>query len=353
MMIDNAWSSFIGHDPKCLEGDPGRIEAAIQNIIDPSTCHTLWLLLSHLLPQWTIALLMPRYNKTIDSSMVIIRSTIRDTLVSKKKTLQLNKKTTEETSTMLDVLLEEGEFSDEEIVEQMLNILMAGVCTLVIYLNLYILMKADDTDRPKQSEPPSSALITCLCLLCQHPEIQNRLREEIYAHCEPRPYLSLKHKDLDTLPLLNAVYWETLRLYPTTSFTRDAIRDTMIAGQVIPKGTSVMLSRYAINRSPHIWGPDAEAFVPDRWIHRDLEGKMTFNRHGGAPPGIAGLPFFSGLFSCPGSQFSGAEIKYALVRIVDRFSLELNPLHQSVALSESLFLKLGSFKLILKKVSRI
>jgi cytochrome P450 len=80
-------------------------------------------------------------------------------------------------------------------------------------------------------------------LLATHPEIQSRLRDEIRENLpsNPGPDVDLA-TILESLPLLNGVCNETLRLYPTVPITiRDAVVDTSILGQFIPKGTQVLL----------------------------------------------------------------------------------------------------------------
>ena len=53
-------------------------------------------------------------------------------------------------------------------------------------------------------------------MLCKHPEAQERLREEILAHSNPGE--DLDYDTLSTLPYLDAVCRETLRLYAPVRF---------------------------------------------------------------------------------------------------------------------------------------
>jgi hypothetical protein len=92
-------------------------------------------------------------------------------------------------------------------------------------------------------ETTSSAFTWVTYLLATHPDIQTRLREEIRQNLpsNPGPEVDLAAV-LESLPLLNAVCNETLRLYPTVPITiRDVVRDTSIIGQFVPKGTQVLL----------------------------------------------------------------------------------------------------------------
>jgi cytochrome P450 len=122
------------------------------------------------------------------------------------------------------------------------------------------------------------------------------------------------------MPFLNAVCNEVLRLYPTIPVTaRITIRDTTIAGQLLPKGTILIVVPWAINRNPELWGPDSEDFVPDRWI--DQNGRTTMN--GGADSNYAFLTFLHGPRSCIGERFARAELRALLAALVGSFEFQM------------------------------
>ena len=123
------------------------------------------------------------------------------------------------------------------------------------------------------------------------------------------------------MPYLNGIMHETLRLYPTVPVTmREALRDTSIGEQFIPKGTEMVVSIWQINRSPEIWGADAGEFRPERWINAD-DGKP--NRHGGAKSNYDFLTFLQGPRSCIGQEFAKAEMRCLLAALVTTFSWDL------------------------------
>ena len=74
---------------------------------------------------------------------------------------------------------------------------------------------------------------------------------------------------------------------------------------------------YGIQRDPEFWGPDANAFSPERWLIEDPEAikamKRSFFAYGAGPR------------SCPASRFAKFEMKLALIRIFQAFTLELLP----------------------------
>ena len=83
------------------------------------------------------------------------------------------------------------------------------------------------------------------------------------------------------------VVHETLRLRPTTPrIKRRAEADTIVAGVAIPKDALVVLDAATAGRDPALYGPDPDAFDPDRVVD----------------PEVArwGLAFGAGPHQCPG-----------------------------------------------------
>jgi cytochrome P450 len=123
------------------------------------------------------------------------------------------------------------------------------------------------------------------------------------------------------MPFLNAVCNETLRLYPTIPVSaRVASRDTTVLNQFVPKGTLLILSPWAINRSPQFWGPDADKYNPDRWIHAASE---KANYMGGTESNYNFLTFLHGPRSCIGERFARGELRALLAAFVGNFSFEM------------------------------
>lgn len=114
---------------------------------------------------------------------------------------------------------------------------------------------------------------------------------------------------------LQHVLNETLRLHTTIAFnSRMAVRDTTLptgGGEdgtkpvFVPAGTEVNFSAHVMHRRKDIWGPDADAFVPERW---------EANR-----PGWAFVPFNGGPRICIGQQFALTEAGYVIVRLLQRY----------------------------------
>jgi cytochrome P450 len=154
------------------------------------------------------------------------------------------------------------------------------------------------------------------------PEKQDTLRKEVRGSIKSSK-AEITASQLESLPYLNGVCNESLRLYPGVPLTlRQAMRPSTILGCHVPAGTRVVIVPYAINRSPHIWGVDAEKFVPERWIDGELENARP-NNNGGATNNYAFLTFLHGPRSCIGQNFSRAELRCLVAALVGRFDIQM------------------------------
>ena len=184
------------------------------------------------------------------------------------------------TRNILSVAIESGGFTDEGLVNQLMTFLIAG------------------------HETTASALSFAIYMLCKNPEVQTRLRNEVRSLLpDPRsPKSSISSNDIDSMPYLNAVCNEVLRLYsPVPVTVRVSTQDTTLVGHFIPKGTTIFISPWATNANKDFWGEDAAEFNPDRWLG---EGKANT---GGIESNYAFLTFLHGPRSCIGQSFAKGE----------------------------------------------
>jgi len=155
-------------------------------------------------------------------------------------------------------------------------------------------------------------------MLCKHPSMQARLRQEVRANLPPLDDdIPVTSEMLDKCHYLQAVCNEVLRFYAPLPLTlREAARDTSILGQYVPKGTTILIAVWAINQSTALWS-DAGEFNPDRWMG---PGKAN---SGGAGSAYSFMTFLHGPRSCIGQQFAKAEFASLLAAVAGRFEFEL------------------------------
>jgi len=130
-----------------------------------------------------------------------------------------------------------------------------------------------------------------------------------------------QHPGTDTAgPCLPAVINESMRLYPPAwLIAREAISDDALGGFHVPAGSTVLASPWVLHRDPRFWGPDPEAFRPERFLGKE-------------PVAGTFIPFAAGPRACVGNHFALLELHVVLGRILERFELrpgtgeELRPL---------------------------
>jgi cytochrome P450 len=179
----------------------------------------------------------------------------------------------------------------------------------------------------ERHETTSSAFTWLVYLLAVNPDAQRRTRDEVRAALPTNPASDSSvdiAQVLESLPYLNGVCSESLRLYPTVPNTlRVAVRDSNIMGTPVSKGTEIVISPWAINRSPKIWGRDALEFNPERWVDVDSQGNRKPNYRGGADSNYSQLTFLHGPRSCIGQNFARAELRCLTAAFVKAFEWEL------------------------------
>ncbi|GAA6064329.1 hypothetical protein JCM10212_003574, partial [Sporobolomyces blumeae] len=103
----------------------------------------------------------------------------------------------------------------------------------------------------------------------------------------------LEWEDVKGLKYLGACISEGLRRHSTSGIglPRIMMEDTECLGEVFKKGTILSVPSYTIHHSTEFWGPDAEAYKPERWLEseeqtRKLEKMLNTFSYG--PRGCVG-----------------------------------------------------------------
>jgi len=152
--------------------------------------------------------------------------------------------------------------------------------------------------------------------LPENRHIQSRLRAEIHAAFPSGAPATITYDQLSSLKYLSHITSEVLRLYPPVGVTlRVAAEDTSLNGVFVPKGTSIVISPFAMNRSAALWGADAEEFRPERWACGE-DGTATVESNYGF------LTFLAGPRGCIGNVFAKVEFKCLLAAAIGKFEFE-------------------------------
>uniref|UniRef100_A0A0E0M1R4 Flavonoid 3'-monooxygenase n=1 Tax=Oryza punctata TaxID=4537 RepID=A0A0E0M1R4_ORYPU len=122
-------------------------------------------------------------------------------------------------------------------------------------------------------------------------------------------------KDIPSLPYLDAIVKETMRLHPVAPMLvpRLSREDTSVDGYDIPAGTRVLVSVWSIGRDPKLWDAP-EDFMPERFIGSKIDVKgQDFEL----------LPFGSGRRMCPGYSLGLKVIQVSLANLLHGFAWRL------------------------------
>jgi cytochrome P450 len=182
-------------------------------------------------------------------------------------------------------------------------------------------------------ETTSGALSFALYYLMRHPELLAKARAEVDAVWGDR---EPEFSDVAKLRYVRRVLDEAMRLWPTApGYAREAREDVVLGGKYrMRKGDWVLVPLPLVHRDPAAWGPDPEAFDPDRFEPAAVKKR----------PAQAYKPFGTGERACIGRQFALHEAVLALGVVLQRYDFDIDPAYE-LKIVESLTLKPSGFTL--------
>lgn len=288
--LDIIGIAAMGKDFNCLADPTNHLATCyrdLRNVLLAKTTPSLKLLLSMLLPGADMRLVTRGNDEGLDAGGAYVKAVARQLVRAK---MEAQKRQVSAGVDMLGGLVEAGALDEDALVDQAMTLLMAG------------------------HETTAASVAWAMYALCRWPEVQDRLRGELMrAFPHGLDDIEAQNVTPEKLPYLWAVCNEVLRLYPPGPRTiRIADRDTTILNQLVPKGTPVIISPWALATSTALWGPDAAEFRPERWLNGEMNG-------GGASSSYAFLTFLAGPRSCLGVHFARGEFACILLAWVRRF----------------------------------
>ena len=168
---------------------------------------------------------------------------------------------------------------------------------------------------------PTGAMAVGIHHVARHPEVRDRLEREIDEVLGDRP---LEVEDYDRLPYTRAVFDETVRLDAPAyaGLGKQATKDNVVGGYLIPKGTVVYAGIGVVHRREDYWD-DARVFKPERWLDVSESDRSRYSK--------VYMPFGIGPHTCPAADLSSRLFVYGMASIVQRLRLEpksLRPLRK-------------------------
>jgi len=189
---------------------------------------------------------------------------------------------------MLSILLraqKQGEQTDQQLRDEVVTMLLAGHDTTALTLTY------------------------TWYLLSEHPGVREQVHQEIADVVgDGRPTMD----DVREFEYLEWVINEAMRLYPPVyTLFREPTEDVELSGYDIPEGSALMLSQWAVHRSPR-WWDDPDTFDPERWRQERVNERPSF----------AYFPFGGGPRHCIGKHLAKLEAQLILARTASQYELE-------------------------------
>jgi cytochrome P450 len=155
-------------------------------------------------------------------------------------------------------------------------------------------------------ETTASTLSWAWYLISQHPEVEQKLADELDSFCN--------FDDLTKFSYTKYILEEVMRLYPAGWLvTRRALHDDRFGEYFVPSGTEIYIAPYFIQRHPDLWA-EPDHFNPDRFRPENSKHR----------PKLAAIPFSSGPRNCIGSHFARVEMQIHLMTIAKHLKLKYN-----------------------------
>ena len=159
-------------------------------------------------------------------------------------------------------------------------------------------------------ETTANALTFALWLLAQHPDVMEKVQEEIGLVIPGDRLPTID--DLDKLPYLRMALAESMRLYPPAWIVgRQAIEPCEINGHMLKRREVVFVSQWVTHRDPR-WWPDPDRFDPERFSPAQSAGRHRWSY----------FPFGGGSRLCVGESFAWAEAMLVLATLLRTWRME-------------------------------
>jgi cytochrome P450 len=204
---------------------------------------------------------------------------------------------------MLDMLIESGgsSISDDQIVHELKTQLLAGHETSSMMLTWATHLLAT---HPKQL----ALAVEEVDRVLGKPSSSSSSSSSSSPSSSIPPFSAFKE-----LVFLEQCLKEAMRLYsPVPVLARECCEDDRLNGILIPKGTAMLISIWAMHTSSTIWGSDVQEFRPSRFSREESSERHPY----------AFMPFSKGPRDCIGQHLAISEAKVILGSLLRNYTLQ-------------------------------
>ncbi|XP_046628190.1 uncharacterized protein LOC124309017 [Neodiprion virginianus] len=153
--------------------------------------------------------------------------------------------------------------------------------------------------------------------IAEHPEVQDRLRQEVVDIVSDSG--DLTYEAVQRMVYMDRVINESARLYPAFgALFKRCTNDTELVGSdgitcQVSTGTSIVIPVAALHMDPEYW-PKPEEFNPERFTEENKQRRHKFVH----------LPFGEGPRICPGQRVAVFIVKAAVATIIQKYRFDLS-----------------------------
>ncbi|KAI8632764.1 putative cytochrome P450 pisatin demethylase [Xylariaceae sp. FL1651] len=167
------------------------------------------------------------------------------------------------------------------------------------------------------SDTTAISLSAILHFLMRSPKILAKLREEIDAQTTMNGHIPFKVAC--RMPYLQATIKEALRLHPATGLPLWRIAPeggAVVANKHFPAGAVIGVNSWVAHYDQEVFGTDASAFRPERWLEAMSRDKEHYQRMEANY-----IPFGLGSRTCIGRHISMLEMTKLIPELISRFDI--------------------------------
>lgn len=174
------------------------------------------------------------------------------------------------------------------------------------------------------ADTTTTALSGIFYYLMTHPSACKKLQAEIDATFPPLEGNPFDTSTLASMPYLNAVINEGLRLQPSvpSCIQRTPLPGTggkQVGTEFIPEGTAINLPPYVLHRDPRNFSPSPDSFIPERWLRQSAEEKGGDVKY--STNADAFIPFAGGFANCVGKNLAIVEMRMVVTLLMQKFDM--------------------------------
>ena len=215
-----------------------------------------------------------------------LRKFASDCIAARMKDIAENKDVPND---LLNLLITDGSLSMDEMIDEFLTIFIAG------------------------QETTASSLAFALYEILTNPNVEVKLLNEIDEVLGENE--DVQYDDLSKLKYIGQVLEENLRLHPIAPTpTRILLKEIVVGGYQIPKGTGVASNSHLFAMNPEIW-QNPDVFDPERFADAVNIPNLAMMH----------FPFSVGPRNCIGQTFAKFESKVMLAKLFQKFQFKLLP----------------------------